>query len=69
MNAETFQSNTEAHAEEANKLADELRVLNNQVRSDKHETKRYLALARTAAQESELWLGKAMVAFASEQLG
>ncbi len=64
MNEAEFQARTEALADNAMRTADQINALNKET-PDVKEAKRYLSLARTAAQESELWLGKAMVAFAS----
>lgn len=64
MNDAQFQERCESQADNALALANALVLLNNET-PNVGEAKRYLSLARTAAQESELWLGKAMVAFAS----
>jgi hypothetical protein len=64
MSEQEFQERAERLADAAAQLANELRALNQQAAVDVGETKRYIALARTAAQESELWLGRAMVAHA-----
>ncbi len=67
MNGAEFQSRAEAAADRASAIADALSVLNKELLADVGETKRYLSLARTAAQESELWLGRAMVAYAGSR--
>jgi hypothetical protein len=59
-----FQDRAEACCDAASANADRINALNKEV-SNIGDANRYLSLARTAAQESELWLGKAMVAFAS----
>lgn len=64
MTEAQFQARTEALADIVVHAADDIHALNKET-PDVKEAKRYLSLARTAAQESELWLGKAMVAFAS----
>lgn len=66
MTEAQFQARSEALADMAVRTADQIHELNKET-PDVKEAKRYLSLARTAAQESELWLGKAMVAFASTQ--
>lgn len=68
MTEQQFQSRCEALAEHAVHTADNIASLNKET-PDVKEAKRYLSLARTAAQESELWLGKAMVAFACARPG
>lgn len=59
-----FQSVCEVYADSAVALSERIRELNKKT-ADVGDAKRYLSLARTAAQESELWLGKAMVAYAA----
>lgn len=64
MTEQEFQRRTEVYAEHATQLAAELYGTTKEA-ADVGETRRYLSLARTAAQECELWLGRAMVAHSS----
>lgn len=63
LDEKKFQSVTEVYADSAVALTERIAELSKKT-ADVGMTRRYLSLARTAAEESELWLGKAMVAYA-----
>lgn len=68
LDEKKFQSVTEVLADNAVALTERIAELSKKS-ADVGMTRRYLSLARTAAEESELWLGKAMVAYAGSNSG